>query len=554
MTRTVDSTATYFQNDSSMILQELLKYYQEHGADPIWAEVKDSFEGIIVRKPKVNWGREIRYTMCVDPGGGAMSGKLMQGGRFAPADKTRNIQGVINPKHQTVTYQFDNMMDIFTQGEANAYASSVKQEFDSKNSIFKTTMMLQLLGDGTSRQAQPIGFGSSDTSSGASFTVTDNTTPLRVKLSSAADAAGCSAWFAEGQVVSFFYNDRDLNDDGTDEAAVGAGKVRFLSLSFDDAGGGSATQYDAFRVVEIDQLNDAIYLWPARITGTIGNVDNEYGQYTGWVSGGTGAITVTPYRGRTVDGQLVATDTVLGAQINDINLVIGAALDTHAQCLMHPGYHAPTQAEARLQLGIGWSSATEMSSLSKYVPTGLHTLLCDRTHTVHGINRASVRQHLPTYHDNNGQELTFNTFNLALSTHQNRNHKDMTDWAVMYMNPLVASSLIALSEGSRIICEGDGLRGQKGKKLIVKNGTTYEFEDSSVMRKDKIYCIAKECMYLYDGNLRPVKFGGVELFPQLVSGNRVDVTEKYAKVLGEAVIKNPRRCMVIDNFKTSALR
>lgn len=554
MARSVDATRAYFQNDSSFILNELLKYYQENGADPIWAEVKDSFEGIIVRKPNVNWGREIRYTLCVDPGGGAMSGKLLQGGRFAPADKTRNIQGVINPKHQTVTYQFDNMTDLLTKGDVNAYANAARQEFESKNSIFKTCLMLQLLGDGTSRQAQFIGFGASDTSSGASFTVAGNQTPLRVKLSSAADAAGCSAWFAEGQVVSFFYVDRDLNDDGNNEVTIENGKVRFLALQF--TSGATSVKYDAFRVVEIDQLNDAIYLMPARIATSNPAVDNDYIQVHEWVPGAASnaVLTVTPFRGRTVDGQASTVDTVFDTQINNLSLVIGTTLRDNEQCLMHPGYHAPTQAEAKLQLGIGWTSDTEISAISKYVPTGLHALLCNRTNTVHGIPRASIRQHLPTYHDNNGQELTFNTFNLALSVHQNRNHSDMTDWVVMYMNPLVASSLIALSEGSRLITEGNGLRGQKGKKLIIKGNTTYEFEDSSVMRKDKIYCIAKNCLYLYDGTLRPVSFGGVELFPQLVNGYRVDVTEKYAKVLAEAVIKNPRRCMVIDNFRISALR
>jgi hypothetical protein len=550
----VSNTAAFFQNSSTFSLNELLKYVQENGADPLWTEPEDSFEDIITIRRKVNWGKQILYTLCVDPGGGAMSGKLFQGGGFAPGDRTRNIQGQVQPKHQTMTYQYDNFTGDLTNGEINAYVSSVKQEYDSKNSIFKSALMLQLLGDGTSRQGTPIGFGDSDVSSGATFTLATNQTPMRIKMSMDPTAAGSAAWFVEGQVISILYIDRDLNDDGTNEVTAANGKVRFVSLSFDDAGAGTATQYDAFRIVRIKQSESIVEVMPARVTGTVANVDNNYSQPSEWVSGGTGVVTVTPYRGRTVEGTLAATDTVFGATINDVNLIIGAALTDQYQTVMHPGYVHSTQAEAKLQLGLGWTSATEMSSLSKYVPTGLDTLLTNVANTVHGINRASILQHLPTVSNANGRELTFNTFLAALTDHQNRNKKQLPEWSVMYMNPLVESSLIALSEASRILIDGPGVRGKEGKVFIQKGGKKFQFETSSCMRQDKIYCVADGTMTLYDGAMKDVNIGGVSIFPQLVSGSRVDVSEKYTKVTAEMAVKKLRLNMVINNFKTTALR
>lgn len=548
------STAAFFQNSSSFNLTELLKYIQESGADPLWAEPEDSFEDIITIRRKVNWGKQILYALCVDPGGGAMQGKLMQGGSFAPGDRTRNIQGQVHPKHQTLTYQYDNFTGEITKGEINAYMNSVQQEYESKNSIFKSSLMLQLLGDGTSRQGTPVGFGASDTASGATFTLASVTTPMKIKISTASADAGCAAWFVEGQVISVLYTDRDLNDDGTDEVTAANGKVRFLSLSFEDAGAGTATAYDAFRIVKVAQTESAIYVMPARVTNSVATSDNYYSQPAEWVSGGTGAVTVTPYRGRTVDYVAVGTDTVFGASINDLNLVIGSATTDHYQTVMHPGYIHGTQAEAKLQLGIGWAATTEMSSLSKFVPTGLDTLLTNDANTVHGINRASILQHLPTIVGNNNRELTFNTFLAALTEHQNRNKKALPEWSVMYMNPLVESSLIALSEASRMITDGNGVRGRSNKKFIEKGGKKFQFEASSCMRGDKIYCIADGTMTLYDGSMKDVNIGGVSIFPQLVSGSRVDVSEKYATCTAEMAVKKLRLNMVINNFKTTALR
>lgn len=549
----VNATAAFFQDSSSFNLNEILKYIQREGIDPLWAEVEDSFEAVITRKGKVDWGRVIQYAMCIDPGGGAMAGKLMQEGRFAPGDRTRNILGQIHPKHQTFTYEYDNFTGDISKGDVNAYIHSVQQEYEAKNSIFKTQLMLQLLGDGTSRQGTPVGFGDSDTASGATFTLTDVDTPMKIKLGTGSLSVGSPAWFAEGQVISVIYIDRDLNDDGTNEVTAANGKARFLSLSFDDGGAGTATAYDSFRVVKIDQIDDAIYVMPARVTYGTGATDNDYSQPSSWVSGGTGTVTVTPYRGRTVDGVLVGTDTVFGASINDLSLVIGATEDVQYQALMHPGYVHSTQAEAKLQLGVGWTSATEMSSLSKYVPTGLDTLLSNESNTVHGVSRVTVLQQLPTIVKNKNKELTFNTFFQALAQHHARNRKKLPEWSVLYMNPLTEASLISLSEANRVIIEGEGIRGKKGAKWIEFGGKKFQFETSSTMRKDRIFGIADGCLALYDGNLKDVSFSGQKDFPKLIGGVRVDVTQRYANVTAETAVRNLRLNMVIKDFKTSAL-
>jgi len=551
MARDVWSAAAFFQNSSEFNLNELLKFVQEAGAMSIWAEPEDSFEDVITIRRKINWGKQILYALCVDPGGGAMAGKLMQGGRFAPGHRTKNIQGQVLPKHQTVTYQYDNFTGDLTTGEINAYMQSIRQELESKNSIFKSTLMIQLLGDGTSRLATPVGFGADNKASGASFTLDTTLTPLKIKLSTAFDAAGCAAWMVEGMAISFVYIDRDLNNDGVNEATVANGRTRFLSVKMTD--GVTTREYDSFTVVRIKQSENCIEVLPIRETTTSPSIDRDFAQYNEWVPGAAGAITVSLARGRTVDGMAAATDTVFGAGLADISLFCGASLSDQYQTIMHPGYIHSTQAEAKLQLGYGWTANTEMSTLSKYVPTGLETLLCDTTHTVHGIHRANVLQHLPTVVTNHGRELTFNTFLSALTDHHNRNRKMLPEWTVLYMNPIVESSLIALSEASRILCDGEGVRGRSNKKFIKRGEKNFQFESSSCMRADKVYGIADGTVTLYDGQLKPVSIGGVSVFPQLVNGYRVDVSEKHANVTAECAIKTPRKNMVIQDFKTTAL-
>lgn len=553
MARNVSGAPTFINRDGSFELGELLKFVQENGSDPLWAEPEDSFEDIIKFVRKVDWGKEIHYSFCTDPGGGSMAGKAMQYGRFAPAHPTKNIKGRVNPKHQTLTFAFDNFTGELTKGNVNAYMNTIQQEMDSKNSIHKSSLMLQMLGDGTGRQGTPSGLGPNNTSSGASFAVTSNTAPLKIKMSTLAAAVGSTAWFVEGGVFSFAYVDRDLNNDGVNEVAAAAGRVRFLAVKFTDSLGASVT-YDAFSVQAIHQSQDYIEVLPCRILSADPTKDSNFIQVPSeWVSGGTGPFTVTLVRGRSADGLAAATDTVFGLPLADISLFIGATLDAQQQTMLHPGYLNPSQAQARLQLGIGWTSSTEIDLISAYVPTGLHALLCDREHIMHGISRSSVLMNLPTYISNGGGELTFNTFLSALTEHTTRNRGKMADFSVLLMNPLVSASLIALSESNRIVMDREDVRGRKNRKIIQIGERTFVFEDSSCMRKDKIYGINEGSPKMYDGQMKPFSVGGVSAFPLLIEGERVDATVKHASMTCEMVLKNARSNMVIDDFKISAL-
>ena len=547
----VTPQSVVFPNSSSFSLTELLKIIQENGIDPLWAEVEDSLEAVIDHA-SADWGQEVRYSLNVDAGGGAFGRIAQQSGRFSPGDKTRNILGKVYPKYQTFTYQFERFHQKLSKTQAQAYIENAKQEYMMKNAFQKSFMVLQMLGDGTGRQGVPVGLGATDAATGATFTVADVTTPMKIKLGATSTSAGSSAWFLEGSMISIVYIDRDLDDNGTDEVTAANGKVRFVSLSFDDAGAGTATAYDAFRVVKVDQEDDAIYVMPGRVTGTTGTDNGAFTQVSEWVASGTGAVTVTPYRGRTADYVAVATDTVFGASINDLALIFGGET-AHYASLIHPQYLAESQASAKLQVGLGWASTTDIATISDGVFTGLETLLLNQSNTVHNINRASVMQYLPTIKDNGGKDVTFNTLYAFLAQHHNRNRKVQTDWSTVLMNPITYSNMVALSENDRRITEGVGIRGEDGAKYIQFGGKKYQLESHSVMRRDRIFTIANKAITLHDGKIESVEVGGQKEFLSIQNGQRVNINEAYATVAGEMSVKGLRRCGVITNFKTSVL-
>jgi hypothetical protein len=353
-------------------------------------------------------------------------------------------------------------------------------------------------------------------------------------------------------MISIVYSDRDLNDDGTDEVTAANGRVRFVALSFEDAGAGTAVKYDAFRVVKIDQEDDAIYVMPGRLATATSTENGNFTQNSEWVVGGTGAVTVTPYRGRSADFLAAATDTVFDATINDLNLILGGET-AHYAALIHPQFVSETQAAAKLQLGIGWASTTDISTIHDGVLTGLETLLLNQSNTIHNINRASVMQYLPTIKDNGGKDVTFNTLYAFLAQHHNRNRKMQTDWSAVLMNPITYSNMVALSENDRRITEGVGIRGEDGAKYIQFNGKKYQLESHSTMRRDRIFTIANKAITLHDGKIESVEVGGQKEFLSIQNGQRINVNEAYATVCGEMSVKGLRRCGVITNFKASVL-
>jgi hypothetical protein len=101
--------------------------------------------------------------------------------------------------------------------------------------------------------------------------------------------------------------------------------------------------------------------------------------------------------------------------------------------------------------------------------------------------------------------------------------------------------------------EGKGIRGEDGAKMIKMGGKTYQFESHSVMRRDRVFMLAKDAVTLHDGKIEDVEVGGQKEFLSIQGGARVNVVEAYATVTGEMSVSGLRRCGAIHNFKASIL-
>lgn len=540
-----------FPVDGDFNLRELLKIVQRSGISPLWAEVNDPFQHILDRETKPKWGQEARHAYTVDPGGGSVARLAQQNGRFAPGDRTRNILASVNPKYQTITYQFQRFHDMLSKDEQVAYINSQKQEFTEKNKFQKSFMILQMHMDGTGRHAKPLGLGEDDEAAAASFTLAGVKSPMRIKVSGLSEHAGSVAYCMEGLVVSFAYIDIDANNDGTnDTVPTNAGAFpRLLALSFTDTTLGATKTYDAFRIVEVLQEEDAIYVQPAReYTATL-RTYGDYVQHDEWVPGGGGAVTVAPIKGLRAD--LPSTDAGHGVALTNFAQFFAAGAAGTWAYLIHPLYINQTQADAKTQLGLGWTSSTELDKISDGILTGLEALLTDREHVIHGIDRNTVRQYLPTYKRGHSNEMSYNMLYAALSQHVNRNRGTLPKWSVIGMNPIVYSSMISQSENDRRISEGTGVRGEEGAKYIKIFDKKFQLEASSVQKKPLVYCIADKHIVLKDGDLRRISVDGQSSFLAIQGGQRVNVEEAYGEVVGELCIEKARNNLFIDNFKYS---
>ena len=578
---------------------ELLKIIQENGSKVLWKEV-DGLDSI-VKKNEWPWGKEVRYSLTVDAGGGAFAGIDFNSGYFAPGDKVSSLTGVVVPKFQTFTMQFERFMDQMTKSQAQAYINSMKLEFDQKTMFQKSFMNVQLLGDGTGRFATPVGIGPSDDAVGLSRTVdfvgggaiacsciplsansvaagnAANVSPIKIKMSSLDIAVGDCAHLIEGSMVSFFFADTNPSNDGT-TIVTGASIIpRLLILGFGDgqaadtailAGAGNMATYDAFRVVKIEQENDAIYVMPGRTTTkaaatTAGAyTSNTDFQTASWLPGVTlaGALYCFPVQGLTAAygtsvalgyGCNVGGGTALGFT-NVFKAVPATGIP--AVYLVHPLYIPNTNAMGLVMLGQGWTvGTTDITQINPYIGTGIETLLMERQYVVHGINRNKVLQYLPTVKDIGGQNLKFNTFFSFLAEHANRNRSLETGWSVLPMNPLVFTSLISQSEQQRIIIDGKGIRGEDGAKIIKFGGKTYQIEMNTSMRKNRIYLLPKNSIEMYGGTIEKVDVNGQSSFLSLVNGKRVNVIESYNTVKMENIMRTPRDAGAIRNFNLISL-
>lgn len=522
-----------FARDTGFTLGDILKIVQENGSDPLYVEM-DSFDKWVRKVGDFDWGQDRRWNLNTDPGGGSIGRLAGQGGRFAPGDRTNNILGTMSPKLQTITYQFERYLKKLSGTQAAAYIENAEQEYNAKNMLQKNEMASQQLGDGTGRKAIPVSFGEAAVESGATFTVASPTTPLAINLSTDDGAAGSVAHCYEGLVISIVYKDN-------------AGVARLLALSADDAGPGAATVYDAFRVVEVDQDNNRILVFPAR-TGTTATAIGSYVQGNVWIGAtATGVVTFTPIKG--IRPEYPAADANFGDPAGaGAGTAVQDALSTCA--LIHPLYVAEEQTGALAQFDEStWTSATDLSFLHDGVLTGLEALITNRENTVHGINRAAVRQYLATVKNNGGRNLTFNALFSFLSQHYNRNrNKGMSDFTGVLMNPLVYSSMVSLSEVDRKITEGTGVRGEEGAKLIKFGDKTYQLETHTSVRHDRTYLLPSGEIEQLGCEMEPVEVGGQSSFLSLVDGRRVNVEEAYSTVTGEMRVKYPRGFGVIRNF------
>lgn len=560
---------------------ELLKIIQESGTKVLWKEL-DGLDAV-TKKNAWPWGKQVTYHLTADAGGGAFAGINLNSGYFAPGDKVSSLTGTLVPKFQTFTTQYERFMDQMTKSQAQAYINSMKLEFDQKTMFQKSFMASQELGDGTGRIATPIGIGPNDDAVGVSKTGPGaaavsgidlgtvasgaNIKPIKMKLSSLDEAVGDAAHLLEGSMVSFMFADYDSNNDGTVDLNETTCLPRFLILGFGTSAtgaGGAAladvTYYDAFRVVKVEQENDAIYVLPGRVASLGATAIGNYYQTTDinsvrWCSATTNAnLFCFPVAGLQADFSAAASATYGSGTANGFTNIFNPAALTKAVYLVHPLFVAESIAMGRQMLGLTWTvGTTDISQINPYIATGLETLLMEQTYVVHGINRAKVLQYLATIYNNNGQGLKFNTFFSFLANHANRNRTLKTEWAVIPMNPIVMASMISQSEQQRIIIDGKGIRGEDGAKLIKFGGKTYQLEMHTAMRKNRIYLLPKNSIEMYGGTIEKVDVNGQNAFLSLQNGRRINVIEAYNTVKLEMMMRSPREAGAIRNFDIISL-
>ena len=581
---------------------DLLKFIQEKGSKTLWTVVS----GLDSVTKKADWpgGKEIRYHLTVDPGALAFGGLNSIAGTFMPADRAYGIQGFMVPKYQTFTMYFDKILGKLSDSDAKAYLSHVKMEYEQKIAFQKSFTNLQQTMDGTGRVATPVGVGALNASTGASFALANPSTLLKVKLSSANTAVGGAPYLMEGMIVSFLYPNYDTANDGSVDLDRTNCSAHFLNFGFVANGGaGTEEHYDAFRVVRINQSSNDVYLAPARKAAAAG-VYAVGTVYTTWDSShhvqqgasanmwcaGTGAVTATPYVGRTLalgvptiytaltlEDAFVAGLTnggTVAAQPVAIHLVLTGYLPTGTVATgqgdtdFH-GYTSTTYTLAqtgRRILGLEWdanvdplyTAATDVSLINPYLMTGMDTLLFNDTNMVHGIPRYSIQQILPTKKDWNTQPLTFNSLFAGLAEHVTRNREkaansaDITQWNLLTMNPLVYTSLLSLSEADRRITDEKGIRGTSAK-YINYGAKKFELDQASWMRMDRVIGLPKDAIKMYGGTIEPVESGGQKEFLSLVGGRRTNAVESYNSITSEMCVENLRSCFFGHNFSFSIL-
>ena len=577
---------------------DLLKFIQEKGSKTLWRVVS----GLDAVTKRGAWpgGKQVNYHLTVDPGALAFGGLNQTAGTFAPNDRAYGIQGFMVPKYQTFTMYFDRILGQLTDSETKAYLSHMKMEYEQKTLFQKSFMNLQQTMDGTGRVATPIGLGALNAATGASFSLANPSTLLKVKLSSLDTATGGAPYLMEGMIVSFIYPNYDVNNDDTQDATKANCSAHFLNLGF--TAGGTQSSYDAFRVVRINHSANEVLLAPARKGAPDGVYATGSGSYSAWSAdhhvqqgasanmwcAGSGTVTVVPYIGRTLafGEPSVFTAVDLGKVFNPSGTLTGASAANQptAVFLCLTGYlptgtvdygasntdfstfssSTYTLAESgRRILGLGWDvnvdsaydPTVDVSLINPYLMTGMDTLLYNYTNKVQGIPRYSIQQILPTEKNWNNQPLTFNSLFSGIAEHVTRNRdksansSEITQFNLLQMHPLVYTSLLSLSEADRRITDEKGIRGTSAK-FINYGAKKFELDQASWMRMDRIMGLPKDGIQMYGGEIQPVEIDGQRQFMALnSSARRTNAFESYNQITCEQKIEDLRDCFWGHGFQ-----
>jgi len=597
MPSTIENNA--FTN-SQFRQSDLLRFIQEKGSKTLWRIVTGL--DAVTKRGKWPGGKEVRYHLTVDPGALSLGGLNSIAGAFMPADRAYGIQGFMVPKFQTMTMYFDRILGDLTDADTKAYLSHMKMEYEQKTMFQKSFFNLQQTMDGTGRVATPVGLGANNAATGASFTLTNPSTLLKVKLSSLDTATGGAPYLMEGMIVSFMYPEYDDNNNGTVDLNKTDVNPNLLTLQF--VANGNASFFDAFRVVRINQSSNEVFLAPARKSAPDAAA-TSFAAYTTWSAdhhvqqgasanmwcAGTGTVTVTAYPGRKLNfAACTSTATItLDHVFNPSSLTSGSTTNQPTAVFMVLTGYLPTgdtsyasgnvdfsafaggtttlAQGARRILGLGWDinvdsgydPTVDVSLINPFLMTGMDSLLFNDTNIVQGIPRYSVQQILPTKKDWNNQPLTFNSLFGLIAEHVTRNREKDPNGAeavqsnLLMQNPLVYTSLLSLSEADRRITDAVGIRGTSCKQI--NYGTKkFELDQASWMRMDRIVSIPKDGIKMYGGTLDPVNIDGQTQFMSLnSSARRQNSFESYFSTACEMCIENLRDSMFGRGFSISIM-
>lgn len=555
---TIAGQSTNFFSGNVQIADALRIIYKS-GTKVLWAD-KNHFD-LATKKEAWKGGKEVRMHFSLSAGGGSMGGMASERGTFARTDRARGIQGSYHAKFQTFTLGHDRMSEEMSKGDAASFISEKKREYQQKIKLHRTELAVQRLGDGTGRKCTPIGIGALNADAGASFAHTENM-PLPVKIGNGLNVAGSIAHLYEDAVVSFIFASYDEDDNGVYELNETNCIPRYLNVSF--LNGGTRATYEAFRVVRYDQDTQIAWVMPGRkqVDGTTGVED--YIQQSYWVKDDSAAMTVTFRRGRTFDG--------LGASVAvdmpDISGALNPAGRTPACFWIHPefittgnvsfggsdsnftNYSTTTMTSAaigRLQLGLGWTSDTQIDKISPFVVTGFETLMKNMTNTIHGIKRSKIIQMLPTAGDGLGRPLDLSMLNRWITTHVLRNEGKLPEWSTIIMNSLVYSYFeVAFMKDMKV---EQTEQGGFAAHYIIVSGKKFKLTGHPGVRHDTIFAIPDKVVTLYGMEVTPVNVGGTSTFIALDSaGRRVNAEEQYFTTYGEQVIEDLKACAFLTNF------